>query len=335
MFKRIRSLMRQDLANALRDNLLIYMIVAPLLLAVAARLFLPSLEGITVTFAVDGSSVETAVIDQLHQYGNVELLDSRADVVARVNRVDDIPGIVRDGDTYTVILEGNEPEGAAVGTAVLQTILAGDSPTTYETVALSEGQSLVTEYGAIALLMLAVMMGAVVAGFIMVDEKESNAIRALAVSPLTLGQFTLARLLFALGLSTIIAFGSSLIVVGTAVNYGLLLIGCVVASGVAILVGSILGIFSDNQVQAVALIKVLMLVYMTLPFVTVFIPRNWHWPFYVLPNYWLWQTFENLFIGQMGVLGYWGSAAVTAVLSLVGVLALVPFFRSRLKLRVA
>jgi ABC-2 type transport system permease protein len=330
--RQILSLLRQDVTNSLRDNVILYMIVAPILLALGARALLPSLEEIKITFAVD-TAVDEPIIERLDAFGDVELHDSREAVVARVERADDVPGIVPDGDGYAVILEGNEPEGEEIASVVMSSILSDDALATYEHSQLTENRSLVAEYGAITLVMMAVMLGAVIAGFIMVDEKESGAIQALAVSPLTMRQFTLARAIFALVVSTFMAMVSSAILVGTAVHYGLLLLGCVIGAGVGTLVGYIIGGFSSNQLEAMALIKVLMIVYLTLPFVTIFIPRNWHWPFYPLPNYWMWQIFENLYIGQLGPVGFWGASGLTVALSAVGLLILRPFLMQRLKLR--
>ena len=51
--KRIISLMKFDLTNALRDSMVIYILAAPLLLAFGLRAFLPSFEGAEVTYAVE------------------------------------------------------------------------------------------------------------------------------------------------------------------------------------------------------------------------------------------------------------------------------------------
>jgi len=51
MVKRIFNLLHQDWTNALRDNILLYMLIAPILLAVGARFFLPSLNDNQYTFA--------------------------------------------------------------------------------------------------------------------------------------------------------------------------------------------------------------------------------------------------------------------------------------------
>ena len=95
--KQIVSLLRQDLTNSLRDNLVLYMFVAPILLALGARVFLPALEDTRLTFAVE-SAVDANVIAELEELGDVELLESREVVIERVERNDDVPGIVLQED---------------------------------------------------------------------------------------------------------------------------------------------------------------------------------------------------------------------------------------------
>lgn len=330
----IFSLFRQDLTNAMRDNLVIYMFIAPLLLALGARFLLPSLEATKLTYAVE-SGVGQAVIDELETLGDVQRFDNRQDVIARVERNDDVPGIVRDGDAFTVYLEGNEPEGEEIAAMVMSSVLHEEEVATFVHEELRSSRSLISEYGAVVLVMLAVMIGALVMGFLMVDDKETNAIQALAISPLTMTQYLLARGLFAVVFSTIIALISSAILAGTAVNYALLLVGFLVAGSVGLIIGYILGGFAGNQLEAIGLIKIVMFAYLTIPVLTIFVPDNWQWAFYLLPNYWMFKIFENLFVGQIGPIGFWGATGLTLVTSVVYLLALAPIMRRRVQLRFA
>jgi len=332
--RKFTSLFRQDLTNAMRDNLVIYMFIAPMLLALGARFLFPSLEETKLTYVVE-SAVGQALIDDLERLGDVELFDSREEVIARVERSDDVPGIVVDGGGYTVLLEGNEPAGEELATMVMSSVLNEGEVATFVHEELSAGRSLISEYGIVVLMMVAVMIGALVMGFLMVDDKETKAIQALAVSPLTMGQYMLARGLFAIAFSTIIALIISAILAGSSVNYALLLAGFLVASGVGLVIGYILGGFANNQLEAIGLIKIVMFAYLTIPVLTIFVPENWQWAFYLLPNYWMFKIFENLFVGQNGPVGFWGATGLTLVSSMVYLLALAPLLQRRVQLRFA
>lgn len=332
--KTIRSLFRQDLTNAMRDNLVIYMFVAPILLALGARFLLPSLEEAKLTYAVE-TAVGQVIVDELETLGDVELYDSREAVIERVQGHDDVPGIVTDGDGFTVYLEGNEPQGEEIAAMVMSSVLNEGEVATFVHEELRASRSQIGEYGAVVLVMLAVMIGALVMGFLMVDDKETRAIQALAVSPLTIPQYLLARGLFATTFSTIIALISAAILAGSAVNYVLLLVGFLVASGVGLIIGYVLGGFAGTQLEAIGLIKIVMFAYMTIPVLTIFVPQNWQWAFYLLPNYWMFKSFESLFVGQNGPVGFWGATGLTALTSIVYLLALFPLLRRRVQLRFA
>jgi ABC-2 type transport system permease protein len=332
MFRRILNLFRQDLTNALRDNILLYMIVAPLLLALGARLFLPSLDQITATYAVQ-DSLDPALIDGLRQYGAVEVYPSRAAVEERVRRVDDVTGILPGVGGFELILEGNEAEDSAATVQVLES-LRGRSPlASYEWQREREGRSLVTEYGLMSLLMISILLGALVMAFIIIEDKETRAIRALGVSPLSMLELTLARGLFAIVLGYVLVIASTLIVLGPGVNYGLLMVGFLASLGLPVLIGYLVGGLADSQLKAIALLKFVMVFYLTLPMVTAFLPRSMHIYFYILPNYWMWTIFENVIIGQLGPVGLWGAAAITMAMSLPLVAIAMPILRRQLKLR--
>lgn len=330
----LTSLFRQDLTNAMRDNLVIYMFIAPILLAFGARMLLPSLEETKITYAVE-SGVGQPVIDELETLGDVDVFDSREAVIERVERSDDVPGIVREGDGFVVYLEGNEPEGEEIATMVMGSVLSDGEVASFAHEELRASRSLLGEYGAVVLVMLAVMIGALVMGFLMVDDKESRAIEALGVSPLTLVQYLLARGFFAVVFSTVIALISSAILAGTSVNYALLLVGFLVSSFVGIVIGYILGGFANNQLEAIGLIKIVMFAYLTIPILSVFVSESWQWAFYLLPNFWMFKIFENLFVAQSGPVGFWGATGLTLATSLLYLLALAPLLRRRVQLRFA
>jgi ABC-2 type transport system permease protein len=169
--------------------------------------------------------------------------------------------------------------------------------------------------------------------FNIIEDKESKAMRALGVSPLSMLELTIARGLFALVLSLIMVVSSTMILVGTQVNFGLLLMGFAFSIALPILSGYVIGGLADNQLKAIAILKFYFLIYLTLPIITVVIPQKSHIFFYWLPNYWMWHTFEQVFIGNLGGPGFWLSGIITFFSSLLLVVICYPFLRRQLKLR--
>ncbi len=330
MIKRMFNFMRQDFANALRDNLMIWMIVAPLAMALGAKAFLPSLDDIKYRFALD-ASLDAAVVEKISSFGIVELFDSPDALEERVNRNDDVIGIAAQDGGYAILLEGNEEEGEEIARLVLNAVQSPQQYAAFERVASGE-QSLITQYGAIIMILFGVMLGTLVSGMNMVHDKETGAIKALGVSPLTLAEYTLARGLFGFLLSLVLAVGSSLILVGTSVDYLYLLIGFVASFGIGILYGYGIGGFADTQIQAMAIMKILGWVFLSIPVLSIFVPRGWHFLFYILPNYWMFIIYENVLVGKLGAVGFWGACALTIVSSLIAIGIMLPFLRKRIKL---
>lgn len=330
--RRVANLMRQDLTNALRDNILLYMMVAPLLLAIGARLFLPSLDQARLTFAVQ-SGLDPASIRRLEQVGGVEVYADAEAVRARVLRSDDVPGVVvRDGAPL-LVMEGNEGEGAAVLARVIEQALGGETVAEYSRTDVAAGRSLLTEYAGIVFIMIGSLLGALVMAFNIIEDKETRAVRALGVSPLSMLELTLARGLFALVVGLALVLSTTTIILGGAVHYGLLLVGFAFAVALPILTGYVIGGLADSQLKAIAVLKFYMIVYLTVPIVSVFVPRQWHVFLYPLPNYWMWQTFESLFVSTSAGPGFWVAGPVTLASSLALVALLLPRLRRQLKLR--
>ena len=332
MFQRILNLLHQDWTNTLRDNILLYTMFAPILLAVGARLFVPSIGEAQYTFAAQ-NGVDPVLIQRLEAVGTVTILPSSEAVRERILRSDDVPGLALVNGQPTLLFEGNEGGDADTLQRVVEQALSGERVAAYTRTQNSAARSLVTEYTAIIFIMIGSLLGALVMAFNIIEDKETRAIRALGVSPLSMLELTLARGLFALLVSLVIVLSSALILVGTQINYALLLLAFLFSMGLPILTGYIIGGLADTQLKAIAILKFYMLVYLTLPIISVVIPREWHVFFYILPNYWMWQTFERVILGELGGPNLWVSGLLTLASSLVLVAAFLPMLRRQLKLR--
>jgi hypothetical protein len=203
----------------------------------------------------------------------------------------------------------------------------------YTVVAPETARSVINELFTIVFIMIGGMLGALVMAFNLIEDKETRAVQALGVTPLSMVEMTMGRGLFAVLIGLFISTASTFIIAGTGFNYGLALLAFVFSVGIPILSGYMIGGMADSQLKAIALLKFYMLIYLTVPVVSVFIPRTWHPFFYILPNYWMWQTFEKVFLGDLGGPNFWVSGIITLVYSLALVVILQPVLRRQLKLR--
>ncbi len=317
---RILSLMKFDLTNALRDSMVIYILVAPLVLAGGLRLFLPSFEASTVTFAVEipAEQVNAGELfaDRLEEYGRVERYRSAAAVRERVAATDSVGGFVMSepaGEGWTIVLEGNEgPASVGLMQAVLRAATAPSSGAEY-TIVRTGNRSPITEYVSVGLVMFATLIGGLAVSFSMIDEKEQRVTSAFAVTPLGGVEYFAARGILAALVGIVVATAGHLLLVGASVPFAGFALALVGSAPLPLVVALLIGGIAKNQIQAVAALKVVILVYLTLPFASIAVPARLHWLFYALPNYWMFRSFQSIYVGAASS----GDLPQTAVLTLV------------------
>lgn len=331
MIKRILNIMRMDMTAAFRDSITIYSLVSPVMLAVILRLIVPSVSQPVLTIPV-GPRVPERVVGQLAEYGTVEVYRSRERLQERVSENDDVVGVYYDNG-YVVLAEGNEDEEAASGIAAILSAAIGISTEVDVSVSNLKGDPApVSEYGAVMILMVSLLIGGLLIGFSIVDEKESRAIRALAVAPLRISEYIIARGFLALAIGVIAGVISCTIILGPGIDYARLLLSIVFSLTVAIPFGFVIGAFSDTQMKAFALVKLLMVVFLTFPFVSIFVPGNWQWAFFVFPNYWMFMTMANVFL-DTAFIGFAWSAMLTVTTGAALTAVLFPKLKQGLQLR--
>lgn len=335
--KRIWNVIRQDLTLSMRDNIMIYMMAAPILLTLLMKVFVPTLERVDYSFAV-GPSVEEEVISRLTNYVTVERYDSRAEVEERVRRSDDFPGLVREDGAYSLILEGNEDhQNVEAFQMVAERGIVGESDTVFVDVQLGDKGSFALEYVMATLVLMCTLLSGAIMGFNMVNDRYRNTIRAFSVSPLRMREYTLGKSLFALVQSLITGIVSVLIMFGGDADYGLLIMILIAATPLSALFGMMMAQFADNQITALGVIKFLMPVYLSIPILSIFVPAKWHPFFYIFPNYWVFVSMERVFIPAPAnvpeYVGYWLALSAGFGMSLLIVLGLTGGLKRKLRLR--
>lgn len=336
MIKRIFNFFLKDIICALRDKMPLYMLFAPLVIAGLMKIFLPSIESASVTFAIDKSSVEKEIISKTEDFGNIQLYNNIEEVKNRINGFDDAIGLVKENEKYVIILEGNEPkEIQEISSIIIDSVLSEDT-IQFERENLGTTKSFLTEYFISVLMLFALYIGAVLCGFRIVDEKEAGTINAIGASPLRMSEYTVSIGIFILIITLFLALTSSFIMLGTNANYIKILIGLILSLPLGILIAFYMGGLANNQITAIAIMKVSNLFFTGIPVGSIFVPADWQWVFYPFPNYWMLRIFRNIFeisTPQLPVPDFWLSCLLTFGLSIIYLLLLLPFFGKKIKLR--
>ena len=330
--KKIFNFMLRDLVSAKRDYVILYMLLAPLLIAFIMGLVIPSFESSPVTFAVD-NNLDSGFKERLGDYGKILSYENRRDLIARVGRNDNVIGLTMENNNYLVILEGNEgKEVEEAAFVVIDNTNRDADIATYKITNLGDTRSLIKEYSMILIILMIILMAGMVTGFNIIDEKESGAIRAIATTPLRLWEFLAARGLLVLIFSIVISLLSTLILIGTGVDYLKVTLGAIFCSGIGILLGVLIGGVSDNQIKGIAIMKILIFPYTFIPVASIFVPERWQAFLYIFPNYWMFRILRNVFV-DMNNPDFWFSGIITLAITAVLTVLFILTFRKRLKLK--
>jgi ABC-2 type transport system permease protein len=342
VIRRLLTLLRQDLTGAFRDSVILYVVAAPLILAVLARLLLPSLEQATLTCAVIRKA-DPELVRKLEAYFRVETLPNEQALERRVLRPDDVAAVLVEDGSTTLLLEGNEQEetrsiyvsalaailgepGAQGKVEIRAQSLGGGRQDAGRQDAGRQGsaRSYLNEYVAVFLIMLATLLGGMTVGFNMVDDRHTRAFQALAVSPLPLRDFLISRALFATLQGLAVGVLTTVILLGFRLPYGRLLVALVASGPVAVILGFLMAVMADNQIAAIGATKLIMPLYLLVPLVGIFLPGSWQWFLLPFPNYWMFLSFRSLFVATPQLAGFGLAVAVTLLSGLAADALLAP-----------
>ncbi len=332
--KRIWIFVRQDLLNSIRDNIGLYMVLAPLIMAIGFRLFLPSVQEAAITFAVDNRA-EAVVMNAFSAHGRVETIDTETNLIQRVGKSDDVVGIVFEGEgQYRIVIEGNEHGNLhLLAAAILDRTFDSNTEWTINRISLEQDPQQIREITTSMLVLGIILIAGILITFNMIEEKESKTIQAMAVSPLSLKEYIAARgiIIFIIGIGLIMA--TTAIMLGIQQDWLRVLIGSVASIGLGILLGLTMGGLTDSQVSAIAAVKLLMIFMTGIPLGSLFAPVRYTFLFYPFPNYWVFQIFQNVFLQTSYGLGYWRSCLFAVLTTTVFMLILLPVLRKKIRLR--
>jgi ABC-2 type transport system permease protein len=133
-------------------------------------------------------------------------------------------------------------------------------------------------------------------GINLVEEKESNTLSALNVTPLTRWELYSGKIVFGLILSLIHVFAVTLIMGYGDVNFLMILAASLSSVFIATVLGFLTGAIADNQVGAIALVKLSFMPVMLSFAGAIIIPERWQVFLYWSPFYWDYRVLEGILV---------------------------------------
>lgn len=322
MLQRISAIIKRDMKSSFRDPLIIYIIISPLLLAFLLRGFIPSVDSASVQFAVLGE--DHYITEQFERYGRVEVFESRENLEYRVNATDDIVGVIDNKGQYDIILEGNESEGLK---AITEDILMDydgyiDLAVGVQITDIDWQISTVALVGAASLIMLATLLGGMLTGLNIVEEKQFRTISAIRVSPVTTLEFLLAKSVPGLVIPIVQSILMFIILGFTDINWLMTVAICVFSSLIGLIIGVLLGVINNDPLTAAGGLKILMLPMSATIIGALLLPQKLLFLLYWIPYYWTYEGVTRIMLKTATWLDIMGYSAALVFITLLVFLAL-------------
>jgi len=321
--KRVSLLLKKDLVNGLRDSIFVYILIAPLLIAVFLRFFIPALGANSIDVVVlEGH--KSAVIAELRDFTQVEYVRDIDALEARVLKWDDTVGVVDPGGSQmlTIITEGNENEAVIemVG-AALNKISGTLEGASVREVNLGKPQQPAAIIVAMMMCFMALMLGGMLAGFTMAEEKELNTRQSLRVSPLTNLEYMAGKTITGMVVALFLVLLYT-IILGVEFDLPKLLVVSLAGVMLSAIFGYLVGNVSNNQLTAIANAKIGSMLFIAPPIAALLLPASKHFLLYWIPTYWAFAGYRSIFWdngtwAQIMPLFGWNMVANMVLLALV------------------
>lgn len=291
MFKKIWAIFIRDLRINTREFITIWLLAMPVIFALVINALAPSINDSTVRLAlVDGEN--PVQVEYLENFARVSLFENEEAVRERVGKRDDFIGILRDGDDYYILTQGNENQAIvdfAKTLQVLYTLGSDIEDSTAEIIELGRDTPPFKKM----LVNISILFGSILGGMLIainiVEEKGDNTISAINVTPLPRMGFVLGKSMMGLLLPL---YGSITVLLITGfgyVNIGQMLLVVLSATMLSLLIGFVEGLANDDMMTAVASFKMIFFPVGGAVAVAEAVSDKWQWTVWWIPYYWTYK----------------------------------------------
>ncbi|MFO7881335.1 MAG: ABC transporter permease [Kosmotogaceae bacterium] len=298
--RRIFNIFRLDLKNSQRDKIMIYIFIAPVLLAILFKIVSPDFQNISIKFVVLEN--DTRIAEQLNKYGQVEVVTDYSNMEEVVAREDETVGVyTTDDGEISLLLQGNESEQTReLAKLSLTGFMMNGFVSDIETSDLGKTLPPVILLGFSFTVILSYTLGGLVIGFSIIDEKESEAMKALMVTPISRNELIVGRSIVGIVVPVIHALLAVLIFGVTGINLIQLIVITIISSIIGIVLGFFIGVISSNQMTGITNMKISVLLLFLPVVVSLILPENQHIFLYWAPTYWSFSAIRDILTQSIG-----------------------------------
>jgi ABC-2 type transport system permease protein len=292
--RRVLNIFKLDTLNSRRDKVMIYTLLAPIILTIVFKLISPDFQSLSIDFVVPENAAKLAV--QLDRYANVEQVASIQEMKDAVARGDDRIGVYESEGKYVLVMQGDEsPQARELAELAISAILEGD--TSLINIDFSDNGRVIppiTLFGFSFVVILSFTLGGFIIGFSIIEEKESGAMRALMVTPISKAEFLLGRSIMGISVPIVHALLAVLIFAIGGLDILKLIMVTVVSSVIGIVMGFLIGVMSSSQMTGLANMKISVLLLLMPVMIAFVLPENRQFIFYWSPTYWSFAALKDI-----------------------------------------
>lgn len=311
--KQLFNMLKFDLKSTFKSGMGTYMMIAPMLLIIVLKFFLPSMDSSAATMAVvtkGPNAVKQEVIAELETFAKVKKYATIEKMEQKLRGTGTAEGLYWDPakEQYVSVMERNIDKNNAFSAgarSVRQAYIKEHYPDRVKTNTFiydvpkelsdrSKTSPVATMGGAMFLLFMS-FIGAFLIGLGVVNDKELGTDRALQVTPLTKAEYYVGRSIFPLFTIAFYAIISLLILGLMHVNILQVYIVVISSFSITLLFGLLIGALAHNDNEAVGVGKMLGMLLMLSILGGTLLPDKWHWVVYWTPFYWVYDVLESVF----------------------------------------
>ena len=275
-----------------RDGITIYLAISPAMLALLFIFVFGSVQESSVPLAVD-RNLPQDLASKLETVADIEYTEDFESLKKRVSGADSIAGVYIQDGNIMLLVEGNEVQGFSESRQNLVSAALSSEDIVYTAEVVESQNSLAYIISMACIFLLALFIGGATLGLGGVNERESNVIKAVSISPMTLWGYISSKIIPAL-LFGIVGVSSCALIMGRAdalPQFILLTLCSVFVSGIIIF---LIITFADNQIAAVGVLKIVMPLFLIVGISAAFIPEKWLGVYYALPMYWQYAAIDAI-----------------------------------------
>lgn len=335
MFKKIVTIFSRDFLSSSRDAIAIYIMIVPFVLAIGIIFLTPGLNDTTVNIAML-SSDDKAHVDFMKRYAKVEVFDSTNELERRIQKRDDIGGVVpldEDSKRYEIVFQGNETDMIKEYVKVLNALYELDSAEENSTAEIYSFGNQVPPLKAKLvnmLILLTIMLAGMLITITIVEEKADKTISAINVSPISQTAFVLGKGMFSLIFMVIGVIAAILITGFYTINWFMILLVGFTSMLLTLIVGFLQGLNSKDVIEAAGGFKAIFLPIAASVAGYELLADKWQWTMYWSPFYWGYKANDLILTNT----AQWGTillcVGMVLALSLAVYLVLLPRIRKGL-----